>query len=139
MAEPVTVPTGASVDAFLGGLPSPRGADATALCELMTKATGAPPAMWGASIVGFGSYHYVYASGREGDWPAVSFSPRKANLTVYLSDDLARYAEQLADLGPHTVGKGCLYVKRLSDVDVSVLASVVGTAYRERAGKILRS
>ena len=139
MAEPKTVPTDASVADFLAGVPDARRADATALCALMTKATGASPAMWGPSIVGFGTYHFVYASGREGDWPPVGFSPRKANLTVYLADGIAKHAALLAKLGPHTTGKGCLYLKRLSDADPKVLEKLVKTAYKALDGRIVRS
>ena len=123
-----TVPTDASVDDFLRS--SARADDALALCQLFTKATGAQPTMWGASIVGFGTYHYVYGTGRTGEWPAVGFSPRKANLTVYLAEGFEGYADLLAALGPHTTGKACLYMKRLSDIDTSVLAKLVKTGFK---------
>lgn len=139
MSDPKTVPTEARVEDFLSAVPDPRRADAAALCELMTKATGVEPAMWGGSIVGFGTYHYVYASGREGDWPPVGFSPRKANLTVYLGDGVARHADLLAKLGRHTTGKGCLYVKRLSDIDTAVLEDLVRATYTSMNGTVQRS
>lgn len=139
MAEPKTVRTDAGVEDFLSAVPDPRRADAAALCELMTKATGAEPAMWGGSIVGFGTYHYVYSSGREGDWPPVSFSPRKANLTVYLADGIDKYAGHLAKLGPHTTGKGRISIKRLSDVDTRVLQQLVKASYKALSGKTIRS
>jgi hypothetical protein len=137
MGEPKTVLTGASVDNYLATVPDVRRADATELCALMAKATGAEPAMWGSAIVGFGTYHYVYSSGREGDWPPVGFSPRKANLTVYLADGTDKQAALLAKLGPHTTGKGCLYIKRLSDVDTKVLQQLVKNTYNAMDGKIL--
>ena len=96
----------------------------------MAEETGEPPRMWGASIVGFGSYHYAYASGREGDWMALGFSPRKANLTLYLMDGFGGYGELLDRLGKHSTGKSCLYIKRLSDVDVDVLREMVRRSYR---------
>lgn len=139
MGEPKTVLTDASVDDFLASVPDTRQADATRLCALMAKATGTAPAMWGTSIVGFGTYHYVYASGREGDWPPVGFSPRKTNLTVYLVGGLDEHTALLAKLGPHTTGKGCLYIKRLSDVDSNVLQQIVRNTYKATAGKILHS
>lgn len=81
--------------------------------------------MWGPSIVGFGSYHYKYESGREGDWPKTGFSPRKQNLTLYIMDGFDKYDELMAKLGKHKTGKSCLYVKRLSDIDTGVLTKLV--------------
>jgi hypothetical protein len=138
MAELKTVLTDASVGDFQATVPDARRADATDLCALMAKATGVEPAMWGSSIIGFGTYHYVYGSGREGDWPPVSFSPRKANLTVYLADGVEKQTALLAKLGPHTTGKGCLYIKRLSDVDTKVLQQLVKNTYKAMDGKMLR-
>jgi hypothetical protein len=91
----------------------------------MTAATGAVPVMWGTNIVGFGAMHYRYASGREGDWFRVGFSPRKQALTIYLMDGIDRHTDRLERLGKHRVGKGCLYVKRLDDVDRIVLAGII--------------
>jgi hypothetical protein len=133
----LTVPTGADVHDFLKS--APRSDDALALCKLMAKATGAQPTMWGSSIVGFGTYHYVYASGRTGDWPAVAFSPRKANLTLYITHGFDEYAELLAEIGPYITGKGCLYIKRLSAVDAAALGKLVKSAYKARAGKTIQS
>ena len=95
--------------------------------------------MWGSSIVGFGTYHYRYASGQEGDWPAVGLSPRKAALTLYLGTGFAGAEDLLARLGPHTVGKSCLYLKRLSDVDEPVLRELVSTAFRRLDGRTIIS
>lgn len=134
--EPKTTRTDASVDEFLGTVADPRRrADAEEVCELMREVTGVEPAMWGPGIVGFGSYRYRYASGREGDWPAVALSPRKQALTLYISDDYDRYAELLAKLGPHTTGKSCLYIKRLSDVDTDVLRTMVRDAFEHLNGR----
>ncbi len=136
MAELKTRKTGASVDEFLATVDDERRrADAEAVCELMTEATGTAPAMWGTGIVGFGSYHYKYPSGQEADWPAVGFSPRKAALTIYLAEGLEPHTGLLARLGPHKTGKGCLYLKRLSDVDTSVLRELVREGFRQLDGK----
>jgi hypothetical protein len=116
-----------------------RRADSERLIALMGEVTGEPATMWGTSIVGFGSYHYRYASGREGDAPLVGFSPRKSALTLYASapDDVR--AETLARLGPHKVGVSCVYVRRLSDVDEQVLVEVIraGVAF-SRAQHVAR-
>jgi hypothetical protein len=136
MAEPKTTKNQASVEEFLAGVPDERRRlDAEAVCELMTEATGEPPVMWGSSIVGFGSYHYRYASGREGDWPAVGFSPRKQSLTIYVSEGFDAYRDLLGRLGPHSTGKSCLYIKRLSDVDADVLRSLVEGGFRQLNGR----
>ncbi len=119
------------VRAFLEGVRSPaRRRDAEILLDLMGRTTGEPPRMWGASIVGFGRYHYKYASGREGDGPAASFSPRKTATTIYLPDGVGSHAERLERLGPHTTGVGCLYLKDLAAVDLAVLEQIVGDSYR---------
>jgi hypothetical protein len=107
-----------------------RRRDADTLLALMERATGEPARMWGASIVGFGEYHYRYESGREGDAPAAGFSPRKAASTVYLADGIGAHEQALAGLGPHTTGVGCLYLKNLDDVDLSVLEAIVRDSYR---------
>ena len=91
----------------------------------MEEVTGEKAVMWGDSIVGFGTYHYVYASGREGDWPVTGFAPRKQALTLYIMSGFDQYDELLARLGKHSTGKSCLYIKRLSDVDVDVLRELV--------------
>ena len=91
----------------------------------MKEVTQEEPIMWGTSIIGFGSYHYRYASGREGDWPIVGFSPRKRSLTVYLTPGLDEIGDLLGKLGKHRVGKGCLYINKLSDVDTDVLKEII--------------
>jgi hypothetical protein len=92
---------------------------------MMKKATKAEPKMWGASIVGFGHYHYKYASGRENDWFQVGFSPRKQDLTLYFMDGVEGQSDLLAQLGKHKLGKSCLYVKRLADLDLKVLKKMI--------------
>src|ERR1700678_3451336 len=125
MAENKTKPTTSSVPAFLDACTDQaRRTDAKALAKLMQKVTGSEPAMWGPSIIGFGSYHYKYESGREGDMPIVGFSPRKAATVIY-GLGLGDSGELLAKLGKHTTGKGCLYIKKLADVDQKVLEAMV--------------
>jgi len=106
-----------------------RRRDAETMLELMEHVTGQPARMWGASIVGFGSYHYRYESGREGDAPAASFSPRKGATTVYLADGVGAHPDLLERLGPHTTGVGCLYLKDLEQVDLGVLEALVRSSY----------
>src|SRR5437660_9610834 len=126
MAENKTKPTTSSVAAFIDALPDPaRRADAKALLKLMQAATGEKPAMWGPSLIGFGHYHYTYESGREGDMPLVGFSPRKAATVLYISTGFTGREALLSRLGKHTTGKGCLYIKKLADVDQTVLETLV--------------
>ncbi|MEU4693028.1 DUF1801 domain-containing protein [Actinoplanes sp. NPDC023714] len=140
MAEPKTSRTGQSVAAFLAAVPDPvRRADTQAAAALIQEVTGAEPVMWGSSIVGFGVYHYRYATGREGDWPAVGLSPRKQALTLYLSAGFASYADLLARLGPHRTGKSCLLLKRLADVDQDVLRELVAAGYEHLNGETVIS
>ena len=125
-AEPKTKPTKASVPAFLKkATKGERLADCTALVKLMEKATGARAVMWGTAIVGFGSYHYTYESGREGDACVVGFSSRRSEIAIYLPAEFASRESLLAELGSHKTGKACLYIKRLSDVSVKVLEKLV--------------
>jgi hypothetical protein len=135
-SDPKMVPTSADVNAFLEAVPDEnRRADAHALVELIRSVTGEPPVMWGPSIVGFGSYHYRYESGRTGDAPLAAFSPRKANLVVYLVGGFEdRYPKLLEQLGPHKTGKSCLYVKRLGDVDFDVLRQLIERSMRVGGG-----
>jgi hypothetical protein len=107
-----------------------RRRDAEVLLALMARITGERPRMWGSSIVGFGSYHYRYESGREGDGPAASFSPRKSATSVYLPDGTGAHEAALAQLGPHTTGVGCLYLKDLDAVDLGVLERIIERSYR---------
>ena len=126
MAELKTRQNDASVTAFLAAIADPGlRADARKIAAMMRAATGSRPRMWGASIVGYGSYHYVYASGREGDWPIVGFSPRKQNISIYIMAGFAGSENLLSRLGKHKTGKSCLYIKRLDDVDEAVLRKLV--------------
>jgi nucleoid DNA-binding protein len=135
VAEPKTQKNTANVTDFLAAVADPkRRADAEAVTALMAEVTGATPTMWGTSIVGFGSYRYRYGSGREGEWPAVGLSPRKASLTVYVSAGFDGYDDLLARLGPHSTGRSCLYIKRLSDVDEGVLRELVAGGFRQLDG-----
>lgn len=122
--EAKTKPTAISVADFIAAVPDPRRReDAEAVCALIEEATGLAPVMWGPTIVGFGAYHYRYDSGHEGDAALVGFSPRKANLVLYMTLGDDREA-MLARLGKHRSGAGCIYVNRLSDVDASVIAEM---------------
>ena len=119
----------ADVTAHLDSVHSPvRRRDAATLIALMQRVTGEEPRMW-ASIVGFGQYHYRYASGREGDAPAAGFAPRKAATTVYVMDGVAAHQELLDRLGPHTTGVGCIYIRDLEKVDLEALEAIVATSY----------
>jgi hypothetical protein len=125
MAENKTKPTKLSVAAFIGAITDQtRRADAKALVKLMQSAAGEKPKMWGPSIVGFGSYHYKYDSGREGDMPLISFSPRKAATVLYNMTGFSGSEALLAKLGKHTSGGACLYIKKLADVDQKVLGAM---------------
>lgn len=141
MAELKTRKTNASPKAFLDSIEDDtRRKDCAALVRIMKRVTKAQPRMWGPSIVGFGSYHYVYESGREGDWFLTGFSPRKRDLTVYIMAGFDRYDALMKKLGRHATGKSCLYLKRLDDVDLDVLeelieASVEHLAKRYPAGR----
>ena len=128
--------TDASVAEFLAQVPDEgRREDAHRLSAMMREITGEPAAMWGTSIVGFGTYHYRYASGHEGDAPLASFSPRSQHLAIYLIGEFEdRYQSVLARLGPYRAGKGCLYLKRLDGVDVDALRELIDRSVRVRKG-----
>jgi len=126
MAELKTKVNKASVDKFIKGVKDEQTRDdCFKIAEIMQKATKAEPKMWGTSIVGFGTYHYKGASGREGDWFVAGFSPRKQNLTLYIMTGFDEYEDLLAKLGKHSTGKACLYIKRLADVDLKVLKELI--------------
>jgi hypothetical protein len=126
MADNKTRPTKLSVTMFIDALTDPaRRGDAKALVKLMQKAAGEKPKLWGPSIIGFGSYHYKYDSGREGDMPLIGFSPRKAATVLYIMSGLSDSEALLARLGKHTTGKGCLYIRKLADVDQGVLEALI--------------
>ncbi|TFH67064.1 MAG: DUF1801 domain-containing protein [Gemmatimonadales bacterium] len=126
MADLKTKPTTQSVPAFLTAIPDPvRRKDCRTVAKILRKATGEKAVMWGTSIVGFGSYHYKYASGREGDFFLTGFSPRKQNLTLYIMSGFTGYKALMRKLGKHSTGKSCLYIKRLEDVDLDVLTELI--------------
>ena len=126
MAELKTKLNDKSVEDFLNTVEDEqKRKDSFELLKIMQEISGEPAKMWGSAIVGFGSYHYVYASGREGDWMLSGFSPRKASITLYLMAGFDQMGDELASLGKHKVGKGCLYVKSLSDIDEKVLRKMI--------------
>jgi len=129
MAENKTKPTTISISEFLDACTDDaQRADSKALTRLMQKVTGDKPTMWGTSIVGFGSYHYTYESGREGDMPIIGFSPRKVALVLYGAIGFSGSEVFLFKLGKYTTGKGCLYIKKLADVDLKVLQTILERA-----------
>lgn len=105
--------------------------DSLVLIDMMRKITGHEPKMWGPTMIGFGDWHYVSPSGREGDWFSMGFSPRKAAFSLYITMDASDHPELMEKLGKHTTGKGCIYVKRLSDIDMNVLEKLTRTEYEE--------
>jgi hypothetical protein len=126
MSELKTKKNGASVEAFLQAIPDEiKRNDSIAIVEMMKAVTGREPKMWGESIIGFGDTHYRYESGREGDWFQVGFSPRKQNLTLYLTYGFENDREMMRRLGRHKTGKACLYINKLADVDMGVLRELV--------------
>jgi hypothetical protein len=129
-SENKTQPTDRKVEEFLAQVPHPvRRADAFVLLEMMARHTGEEPVLWGPSMVGFGSYHYRYASGREGDALAVGFSPRSANLALYGLTIAPQAQELLPRLGKHRTGAACLYINKLADVDTDVLKRLIGAGF----------
>jgi hypothetical protein len=125
-AKNKTIANDASVTAFLDAIKDDqKREDSYKLLEIMTRLSGCPPKMWGSSIIGFGSYHYKYESGREGDMCRIGFSPRAQNLTLYIITGFSDYEEELSRLGKYKLGKSCLYIKRLSDVDEQVLEQLI--------------
>jgi len=127
MAALKTQPREESVTAFLDRVEEePRRTECYTLLDMMKRVTKTDPRIWGSGVVGFGNYHYKYASGQEGDWFIAGFAPRKAELTVYITAGVERFPKLLANLGKHRAGKGCLYIKTLDDVNLSVLEELVG-------------
>ena len=134
MSDPKTQLNDASVDDFLAGVGNPRRRqDSAKVLGLMQDITGEAPRMWGDSIVGFGSYHYHYKSGREGDWPRIGFSPRKQYLAIYIMPGFGDYQDLLTRLGKHRTSVSCLYINKLADVDKDVLCEIMAAAYQEMA------
>ncbi|HMJ84846.1 MAG TPA: DUF1801 domain-containing protein [Vicinamibacterales bacterium] len=129
MAEAKTRPTKQSVASFIKGVDEERRKDCSTLVRIMKDAVGAPATMWGTSIVGFGTYELKYADGRTADWPIIGFSPRKQDLTLYVGRGVD--GTLLKALGKHKLSGGCLYIKRLSDVDLAVLEKVVSASVKD--------
>ena len=130
MPQNKTVPTGASVADFLAAVPNARRrADGEALLDMMRDITGLEPQMWGPSIIGFGSCHYKYESGREGDMPMIGFSPRSRSLSLYIMDGFDDYDDLLSRLGKHRTGASCLYINKLADVDLDALRELAARSY----------
>lgn len=135
MAENKTQATSADVQSFLNAVEHPvRRADGLVLDALFQRVTGWQPRMWGPTIVGYGEYHYTYATGREGDMCATGFSPRKANLSLYIMPGYQNYAPLLARLGKHKMGKACLYINKLSDVDLEVVEALIRQGLDDLSG-----
>ena len=131
MTELKTKPTIKSFEQFLKKVENPtKKEDSFKILELMKEVTNEEPIMWGESIVGFGSYHYKYASGREGDWPLVGFSPRKQNLTLYIMSGFDKYEEILENLGKFKTGKSCLYINKLKDVNMRSLKELLSESVK---------
>lgn len=129
MAETKTKPTQTSVEAFIDAVENPvRRDDAKEVCAMLERITGESPKMWGPSIIGFGSYHYKYDSGHEGDMCRLGFSPRKAELVLYILTEDPGQTAKLTRLGKHKTGKSCLYIKKLADVDMAVLEEIATDA-----------
>ena len=136
MAENKTRATQDSVTAFVSKIKDQQlRNDCHSILNLMGTITGSKPVMWGSSIIGFGTIHYAYESGREGDMPALAFSPRKQNISIYAMVGQENAEKLLSRLGKHTSGKGCLYIKTLEDVNVTVLKQILNKAYKERMKK----
>jgi hypothetical protein len=134
MAENKTKPTAASVTAFLNRVKEKQlRDDCFALVKMMKAVSRKEPVMWGSAIIGFGTYHYVYASGREGDTVLIGFSPRKQNISIYMMCSLDSVKDELRTLGKYKTGKGCLYIEALSDVDAAALRRVLAKGYKEAA------
>jgi hypothetical protein len=129
MKEPKTQPTDHSVKTFLNNIDDPqKRADSFAVMHMMEIITGEPAKMWGTGIVGFGTYHYKYESGREGDAGLIGFAPRKNALTIYIVNGYDNYGPLLKKLGKHTTGKVCLYIKKLSDIDLEILRELMNAS-----------
>jgi hypothetical protein len=131
MAENKTKPTALTVGSYLKKIKDPQlRKDCNSIIEIMESISKLKPVMWGSAIIGFGTRHYVYESGREGDTMIVGFSPRKQAIALYLAGGLEPLRDELSKLGKHTTGKGCLYLKSLSDVDTNVLKKILTKSYR---------
>lgn len=130
-----TIPTDADVAAFLAKLDDEQRHDSEKLIEIMQKISGKLPVMWGPSIIGFGTYHFTYESGREGDVFNIGFSPRKGKLSLYITDNPEKFLAVRERLGKHSVGKACIYIKRLSDIDINALEDLIHACYHDTSRK----
>jgi Domain of unknown function (DU1801) len=136
MSENKTRPTGISPAEFIASVePERRREEGRILLDLFERTTGWKPRMWGPSMIGYGEYHYKYDSGREGDFMATGFSPRKARLSVYILPGYSDYGSLLARLGKHSIGKSCLYLNKLDDIDLDVLAELITAGITDLARK----
>lgn len=126
--ENKTKPTNRDIADFIASLPERQQADAETLVEIMQEISGEPPVLWGNKIVGFGSFHYKSKSGREGDWPHIGFAPGTGKFSLYLTFDAAELTSKVKDLGKYKIGKGCVYINKLADVDLEKLKQLVRIA-----------
>ena len=126
--ENKTQPTDRDIVDFMAGLPASQQADAETLTQIMQEISGEAPVLWGARIVGFGSFHYKSKSGREGDWPQIGFAPGTGKFSLYLTYDAAELTSKVKDLGKYKIGKGCIYINKLADVDLEKLRQLVTIA-----------
>lgn len=126
--ENKTKPTDRDIVDFIASLPEKQQVDAQTLVEVMQEISGEPPVLWGNKIVGFGSFHYKSKSGREGDWPRIGFAPGTGKFSLYLTFDAAELTSKVRDLGKYKIGKGCVYVNKLADVDLEKLKQLVRIA-----------
>ena len=129
MNENKTIPTRRDIGDFIAALPAGQQADAQMLVEIMHDISGEPPVLWGAKIIGFGKYHYTSKSGREGDWMQIGFAPGTGKFSLYLTYDAAGLTSKVEDLGKFKIGKGCVYINKLADVDVDKLKQLIKIAY----------
>jgi Domain of unknown function (DU1801) len=136
MAELKTKQSDASVHDFLESITNQQTRnDCQTIVQIMEKATNSEPKMWGAGIIGFGTYHYQYASGREDDWMRIGFSPRKQNIVLYIINGYLEYEELLSKLGKHSIGKSCLYIKKLSDINLPTLEKLIQASVQHMSEK----
>lgn len=132
MSDLKTKPSKASAIKYIKSVDHPtRQKDGLTLLELMTEITGEKPVMWGGSIIGFGSYHFKYASGREGDWMKTGFSPRKSNISLYIMNGFDEYESLLSQLGKHKTGNSCLYINKLADIDIEILKEMIHHSFHK--------
>lgn len=133
MSDLKTQPTEANVESFIESVDDEqKRTDAKSLLQIMSDITQHDPVLWGDSLIGFGQYQYQYASGRQGEWFRVGFSPRKQNLTLYIMNGFSQYQHLLTQLGKHKTGKSCLYINKLSDVDVDILKQMIALSFQTR-------